>query len=66
MGCVDVAVFSRSRCDLACFTLSLWLGEAIFRAGKEGVDQAVAAIRKVYENRAELAATGRGDYEIGE
>jgi dTDP-4-amino-4,6-dideoxygalactose transaminase len=34
---------------------AVWLPEAIFRAGKEGVDQAVAAIRKVYEWRAELA-----------
>jgi dTDP-4-amino-4,6-dideoxygalactose transaminase len=37
---------------------AVWLGEAVFRAGKEGVDQAVAAIRKVYENRAALAETG--------
>lgn len=34
---------------------AVWLPEAVFRAGKEGVDQAVAAIRKVYEQRAALA-----------
>ena len=34
---------------------AVWLGEHIFRAGREGVDQAIAAIRKVYEHRAELA-----------
>ena len=35
---------------------AIWLGEATFRAGKEGVDQAVAAIAKVYRHRAALAA----------
>jgi hypothetical protein len=35
---------------------AIWLGEAIFRSGKEGVDQAVAAIAKVYRHRAALAA----------
>ena len=34
---------------------ALWLSEAVFRAGKEGVDQAVAAIRKVYAHRERLA-----------
>lgn len=34
---------------------AVWLSEAVFRAGKEGVDQAVAAIRKVYAHRAQLA-----------
>jgi dTDP-4-amino-4,6-dideoxygalactose transaminase len=32
------------------------LPESVFRAGREGVDQAVAAIRKVYEHRMELKA----------
>ena len=35
---------------------AVWLGEGIFRAGRQGVDDAVAALHKVYENRAELAA----------
>lgn len=34
---------------------AVWLPESVFRAGKEGVDQAVAAVRKVYEQRAALA-----------
>ena len=34
---------------------AVWLSEAVFRAGKEGVDQAVAAIRKVYAHREKLA-----------
>lgn len=34
---------------------AVWLSEAVFRAGKEGVDQAVAAIRKVYAHRERLA-----------
>lgn len=34
---------------------AVWLDESVFRAGKEGVDLAVGAIRKVYENREALA-----------
>lgn len=34
---------------------AVWLPEAIFRAGKEGIDQAVATIRKVYAQREKLA-----------
>ncbi len=34
---------------------SVWLGESVFRAGQPGVDAAVAALRKVLENRAALA-----------
>lgn len=33
---------------------AVWLPEAAFRAGKEGIDQAAAAIRKVYEHRTDL------------
>lgn len=40
---------------------AVWLGEALFRAGKEGVDQAVAAIRKVYAQREALAVAGKGE-----
>jgi dTDP-4-amino-4,6-dideoxygalactose transaminase len=39
---------------------AVWLGEAVFRAGKAGVDQAVVAIRKVYEQRDALAEAVRG------
>jgi len=34
---------------------ALWLGESTFRAGKEGVDDVVIALRKVQANAAELA-----------
>ncbi|MCB0152742.1 MAG: hypothetical protein KDE01_34450, partial [Caldilineaceae bacterium] len=45
--------------ERACAHEAVWLDEAVFRAGKEGVDQAVAAIRKVYEQRVELAEAVR-------
>ena len=35
---------------------AVWLSESVFRAGPQGVDDAVAALRKVYENREDLAA----------
>jgi len=38
---------------------AVWLGEEVFRAGKEGVDPAVVAIRKVYEQRDALAEAAR-------
>jgi dTDP-4-amino-4,6-dideoxygalactose transaminase len=42
--------------ERACEQEAVWLDEAVFRAGPQGVDDATAAMRKVYENRAELAA----------
>ncbi len=33
---------------------SVWMGEAIFRAGKEGVDDLINGIQKIIENRDEL------------
>jgi dTDP-4-amino-4,6-dideoxygalactose transaminase len=42
--------------ERACQREAVWLDENIFRAGRQGVDDAVAALRKVYENREELAA----------
>jgi dTDP-4-amino-4,6-dideoxygalactose transaminase len=42
--------------ERACQQEAVWLDEAIFRAGKEGVDDAVAALKKIYEQRQELAA----------
>jgi dTDP-4-amino-4,6-dideoxygalactose transaminase len=33
---------------------ALWLGEAVLRAGRQGVEDVVAAVRKVWENRREL------------
>lgn len=43
----------------ACEHEAVWLDEAIFRAGPEGVDDAVTAIRKVQANAAELAAAAQ-------
>jgi dTDP-4-amino-4,6-dideoxygalactose transaminase len=42
--------------ERACQQEAVWLDENIFRAGREGVDDTVAALRKVYENREALAA----------
>jgi dTDP-4-amino-4,6-dideoxygalactose transaminase len=42
--------------ERACEQEAVWLDEAVFRAGPRGVDDATAAMRKIYENRAELAA----------
>jgi dTDP-4-amino-4,6-dideoxygalactose transaminase len=41
--------------ERACQQEAVWLDESIFRAGKQGVDDAVAAIRRIYDNRADLA-----------
>jgi dTDP-4-amino-4,6-dideoxygalactose transaminase len=42
--------------ERACDREALWLGEATFRAGKQGVDDVVTALQKIYEHRIELAA----------
>jgi dTDP-4-amino-4,6-dideoxygalactose transaminase len=38
----------------ACEHEAVWLDEAVFRAGRKGVDDAVAAMRKVQENASRL------------
>jgi hypothetical protein len=40
----------------ACEHEAVWLDENIFRAGSKGVDDAVAAIKKVQRNAEELNA----------
>ena len=35
---------------------AIWLDEAIFRAGREGVDDVIHALEKIYDQRAALAA----------
>jgi dTDP-4-amino-4,6-dideoxygalactose transaminase len=40
----------------ACEHEAVWLDEAVFRAGPQGVDDAVAALKKIQENSAELRA----------
>ncbi|MCG2770122.1 MAG: DegT/DnrJ/EryC1/StrS family aminotransferase [Anaerolineae bacterium] len=42
--------------ERACEREAVWLSEQVFRAGKQGIDDAVAALRKIYDHRAELAA----------
>jgi dTDP-4-amino-4,6-dideoxygalactose transaminase len=39
----------------ACEHEAVWLDEAVFRCGPQGVDDAVAAIKKIQENAGELA-----------
>jgi dTDP-4-amino-4,6-dideoxygalactose transaminase len=43
--------------ERACEHEAVWLDEKIFRAGKKGVDDAVAALLKIQENAAELVAS---------
>ena len=40
--------------ERACQQAAVWFDEAIFRAGQRGVDDAVAAMQKIYDNRAAL------------
>jgi hypothetical protein len=42
--------------ERACEHEAVWLDECIFRAGRQGVDDAVAALRKIQAHAAELAA----------
>jgi L-glutamine:2-deoxy-scyllo-inosose/3-amino-2,3-dideoxy-scyllo-inosose aminotransferase len=50
----------------ACEHEAIWLDEAVFRTGPEGVDDAVVAIKKIQENAEELAEAAqrlREEYE---
>jgi dTDP-4-amino-4,6-dideoxygalactose transaminase len=51
--------------ERACEHEAVWLDEAIFRCGRKGVDDAVAAIRKIQANAAELAAAARSQVAHG-
>jgi dTDP-4-amino-4,6-dideoxygalactose transaminase len=42
--------------ERACQREAVWLDECVFRAGRQGVDDAVAAIQKIQARAAELAA----------
>jgi len=55
----DFAKMELPEAERACQREAVWLGEEIFRAGKKGVDDAVAAMRKIYEERAALAAAAQ-------
>ena len=41
--------------ERACEHEAVWLDESVFRAGRQGVDDAVAALRKIQAHTAELA-----------
>jgi len=41
--------------ERACQQEAVWFDEAIFRAGPQGVDDAVATMQKIYENREALS-----------
>ena len=45
--------------DRACTREAVWFGEHIFRAGRQGIDDAVAAVRKIQAYAAELAGLKR-------
>lgn len=45
--------------ERACEREAVWLDESVFRSGREGVDDAVSALRKIVENGKALAAAAR-------
>jgi hypothetical protein len=48
--------------ERACEHEAVWLDECVFRAGKKGIDDAVAALSKIQSNAAELRATAKKFY----
>jgi L-glutamine:2-deoxy-scyllo-inosose/3-amino-2,3-dideoxy-scyllo-inosose aminotransferase len=50
--------------DRAAEREAVWFDENVFRAGRQGVDDAVAALQKVYDNREELVARAEELREI--
>lgn len=44
--------------ERACQREAVWLDEAIFRSNRKGIDDAVAAMRKIYDNRTVLPKVG--------
>ncbi len=55
----DFARMSFPEAERACEREAIWLDESIFRAGHQGVDDAVAALSKIQENASELVAAAR-------
>jgi dTDP-4-amino-4,6-dideoxygalactose transaminase len=51
----DFSKMSFPVAERACEHEAVWLDEAIFRSGRKGVDDAVAAIKKIQRNAKELA-----------
>jgi dTDP-4-amino-4,6-dideoxygalactose transaminase len=50
----DFATMDLPESERACQQEAVWFDEAIFRAGPQGVDDAVATMQKIYENREAL------------
>jgi dTDP-4-amino-4,6-dideoxygalactose transaminase len=48
--------------ERACEHEAVWLDECVFRAGKKGIDDAVAALSKIQSNTAELRAAAKKFY----
>lgn len=55
----DFSRMSLSMAEQACEHEAVWLDESIFRAGRQGVDDAVAALKKIQKNASELAEAAR-------
>ena len=51
----DFANMDFPESETACQQEAVWFDEAIFRAGPQGVDDAVATMHKIYENRAAIS-----------
>jgi hypothetical protein len=50
----DFAKMNLPEATRACEYEAVWLDEAVFRSGPKGVDDAVAAIKKIQKNEVEL------------
>lgn len=46
--------------EQAAEATSVWMGESIFRAGRKGIDDLVAGVQKLVENREELSRLTKG------
>ena len=53
--CFDFSQMHLPVAERACEHEAVWLDESIFRAGRKGVDDVVAALQKVYRNAPELS-----------
>nr|MBN1228930.1 hypothetical protein [Anaerolineae bacterium] len=42
--------------ERACEHEAVWLDEKVFRAGRQGIDDVIAALRKIHDHAAELVA----------
>ncbi len=55
----DFSRMSLPVAERACEHEAVWLDESVFRAGRRGVDDAVAALKKIQKNASELAEADR-------